>query len=167
MLSVAEVGRLFDEDTRNAIASGLCVTCRAAKLLCGKPRCPILVKYDSMMKTQPLIDDTALDGSSPPGVFVGRFGYPKVFLGPLIAPGQESGRGGYKGARTLRRADSAADLRARPAVVGRCRGGSGVSKIQRAFSGGPFGLGQSRRSAPRCWPVTAVAATIRKELRER
>ena len=86
MLSVAEVGRLFDEDTRNAIASGLCVTCRAAKILCGKPRCPILVKYDSMMKTQPLIDDTALDGSSPPGVFVGRFGYPKVFVGPLIPP---------------------------------------------------------------------------------
>src|SRR2546428_12160665 len=86
MLSVAEVGRLFDEDTRKAIANGLCVSCRAAKLLCGKPRCPILVKYDSMMKTQPLIDDTALDGSSPPGVFVGRFGYPKVFVGPLIPP---------------------------------------------------------------------------------
>src|SRR5438445_8661389 len=86
MLSVAEVGRLFDEDTRKAIANGLCVSCRAAKLLCGKPRCPILVKYDSMMKTQPLIDDTELDGSSPPGVFVGRFGYPKVFVGPLIPP---------------------------------------------------------------------------------
>src|SRR2546428_8068380 len=39
-----------------------------------------------MMKTQPLIDATALDGSSPPGVFVGRFGYPKVFIGPLIPP---------------------------------------------------------------------------------
>src|SRR5213593_4867922 len=86
MLSVGEVRRLFDDDTRQAIASGLCVRCRAAKLLCGKPRCPILVKYDSMMKTQPLIDDTALDGSSPPGVFVGRFGYPKVFVGPLIPP---------------------------------------------------------------------------------
>src|SRR5438093_182861 len=86
MLSVAEVGKLFDDDTRKAIASGLCVRCRAAKLLCGKPRCPILVQYDSMMKTKPLIDDTALDGSSPPGVFVGRFGYPKVFVGPLIPP---------------------------------------------------------------------------------
>src|SRR3989449_7916793 len=86
MLSIAEVGRLFDDGARNAIASGLCVRCRAAKLLCGKPRCPILVQYDSMMKTTPLIDDTALDGSSPPGVFVGRFGYPKVFVGPLIPP---------------------------------------------------------------------------------
>src|SRR2546428_7419557 len=39
-----------------------------------------------MMKTMTLIDVTALDGSSPPGVFVGRFGYPKVFVGPLIPP---------------------------------------------------------------------------------
>src|SRR5436309_3359919 len=86
MLSAMEVGRLFDEETRKAIAGGLCVQCRAAKLLCGKPRCPILVRYDSMMRTQPLINGTELDGASPPGVFVGRFGYPKVFVGPLIPP---------------------------------------------------------------------------------
>ena len=29
---------------------------------------------------------TNLDGSSPPGVFVGRFGYPKVFMGPMVPP---------------------------------------------------------------------------------
>jgi len=28
----------------------------------------------------------AIDGSSPPSVFVGRYGYPKVRLGPMIAP---------------------------------------------------------------------------------
>src|SRR2546428_11954794 len=39
-----------------------------------------------MMKPQPLTDATALDGSTPPGVFVGRFGYPRVFIGPLIPP---------------------------------------------------------------------------------
>ncbi len=27
---------------------------------------------------------TNLDGSSPPGVFVGKYGYPKVFVGPLL-----------------------------------------------------------------------------------
>jgi len=27
---------------------------------------------------------TKLDGSSPPGVFVGKYGYPKVFVGPLL-----------------------------------------------------------------------------------
>ncbi len=64
----------------------LCVSCKAAKMLCGKPRCPILVKLDFMMKTKPLIDSTSLDGSSPPGVFVGRIGWPKVYVGPLIPP---------------------------------------------------------------------------------
>ncbi len=29
---------------------------------------------------------TEMDGSSPPGVFVGRFGYPKVLIGPLLTP---------------------------------------------------------------------------------
>src|SRR3989442_13511977 len=39
-----------------------------------------------MMKTAPMIDRMDLDGSSPPGVFVGRFGYPKVYVGPLVPP---------------------------------------------------------------------------------
>src|SRR2546428_180094 len=81
-----QFGALFDADTRAAIASGLCISCRGAKLLCGKSRCPIMVRWDSMMKTAPMIDRVDLDGSSPPGVFVGRFGYPKVFVGPLVPP---------------------------------------------------------------------------------
>src|SRR2546428_3052934 len=81
-----QFGALFDADTRAAIASGLCISCRGAKLLCGKTRCPILVRWDSMMKTAPMIDRVDMDGSSPPGVFVGRFGYPKVFVGPLVPP---------------------------------------------------------------------------------
>lgn len=27
-----------------------------------------------------------IDGSSPPGIFIGRFGYPNVFVGPLVTP---------------------------------------------------------------------------------
>src|SRR5947199_6674956 len=81
-----DFGALFDADTRAAISSGLCIQCRGAKLLCGKSRCPILVRWDSMMKTAPMIDRFELDGASPPGVFVGRFGYPKVFVGPLVPP---------------------------------------------------------------------------------
>src|SRR5881296_2154806 len=255
MLSVAEVGRLFDDDTRNAIASGLCVRCRAAKLLCGKPRCPILVQYDSMMKTQPLIDDTALEGSSPPGVFVGRFGYPKVFVGPLIPPvhgdtaildrpeawvgrsldeivgfreqlvrgmhrthvldvdgggrvvdltrelalstaatdveagfaRKPRGRlvldedvqpfgpsapikrfdlGSYRVDPKLDRAYTDTDLRAKPAVLDLYREGVPVSKIQRAFSVGAFGLENDRRFVPTRWSITAVDDTIGKDLRE-
>jgi hypothetical protein len=39
-----------------------------------------------MMRTRPLIDSAHLDGSSPPGVFVGRIGWPRVYAGPLIPP---------------------------------------------------------------------------------
>lgn len=68
-----------------AIGDGLCVTCKASKMLCGKPRCPLLVRYNSLMRTAPLWD-SHLSGSSPPGFFVGRFGYPKVNIGPLVPP---------------------------------------------------------------------------------
>src|SRR5438132_7595944 len=82
----AQFAAIFDADTQAAMASGLCIQCRGAKLLCGKTRCPILVRWDFMMKTAPMIDRVEMDGSSPPGVFVGRFGYPKVYVGPLVPP---------------------------------------------------------------------------------
>ena len=64
----------------------LCLRCRSAQLLCGKPVCPILLKYRAFERTLPMVSGTTLDGSTPPGVFVGRFGYPKVALGPLLSP---------------------------------------------------------------------------------
>src|SRR3972149_8353521 len=77
---------LFDDETQRAIASGLCVECRGARPWCGKARCPILVRYDGMMRSAPLVERFDLEGASPPGVFVGRFGYPKVYVGPLVPP---------------------------------------------------------------------------------
>jgi len=64
----------------------LCLRCRSAQLLCGKPVCPILLKYRAFQRTLPMVSGTTMDGSSPPGVFVGRFGYPKVAIGPLLSP---------------------------------------------------------------------------------
>lgn len=64
----------------------MCLRCRSAQMLCGKPVCPILVKYDAFARTMPMLGAKELDGSSPPGLFVGRFGYPKVSLGPLVSP---------------------------------------------------------------------------------
>jgi hypothetical protein len=63
-----------------------CSLCKGSKLLCGKPRCPLMVKFYSQSRTRRLIDALDLAGSSPPGVFVGRFGYPKVDIGPLVPP---------------------------------------------------------------------------------
>lgn len=64
----------------------MCVRCRSAQLLCGKPVCPILVKYHAFEQTLPMVGGHELSGSSPPGVFVGRYGYPKVSFGPLLSP---------------------------------------------------------------------------------
>lgn len=64
----------------------MCLACRGAKLLCGKPRCPIIVKAQSMAKGGPALASSEILGSSPPGVFVGRLGYPKVSIGPMVPP---------------------------------------------------------------------------------
>jgi len=64
----------------------MCLRCRSAQLLCGKPVCPILVKYRAFEKTLPMVNGLDLEGTSPPAVFVGRFGYPKVSVGPLLSP---------------------------------------------------------------------------------
>ncbi len=63
-----------------------CILCRGTKLLCGKDRCPIMVKFYAQSRIAPKLDVLEMEGASPPGVFVGRIGYPKVFVGPLIPP---------------------------------------------------------------------------------
>jgi len=64
----------------------MCLACRGAKLLCGKPRCPIIVKAQSLARQGPAVGTNEIFGSSPPGVFVGRLGFPKVSIGPMVPP---------------------------------------------------------------------------------
>ncbi len=68
----------------------ICVRCRGTKMLCGKSACPILVKYFADNKVKKITSTQEMDGLSPPGVFIGRYGYPKVDIGPFIAPGEEN-----------------------------------------------------------------------------
>ncbi|MEM0449934.1 MAG: Nre family DNA repair protein [Methanomassiliicoccales archaeon] len=63
-----------------------CSLCKGSKNLCGKALCPLMVKFYSHLSIKSLIDTVELSGSSPPGVFVGRHGYPKVDVGPLVPP---------------------------------------------------------------------------------
>ena len=63
-----------------------CLICKGGKLLCGKTSCPLLTRLYSYLKVRPLFDRRELDGASPPSVFVGRAGYPKVYAGPLVPP---------------------------------------------------------------------------------
>jgi len=69
--------------------SSLCVLCKGSRLLCGKTRCPIMVKVNTFLKSVPLMASQDIAGMSPPSVFIGRIGYPQVYIGPLVPPIQE------------------------------------------------------------------------------
>ena len=56
------------------------------------------------------------------------------------------------------------DLKSKDAILDIYRGGVRVSKIQRAFSVGAFGVKKYRRFVPTRWSITAVDSTIGKEL---
>jgi hypothetical protein len=64
----------------------LCLVCRGSRMLCGKPRCPAILKLYSLLKAESAVNSDRMFGSSPPGVFVGRIGYPYVYAGPLVPP---------------------------------------------------------------------------------
>src|SRR6266436_10300068 len=63
-----------------------CPMCKRVQRLSGEERCAIHVKASTLAAHHKEFDTTQISGSSPPGVFVGRFGYPKVFVGPMFLP---------------------------------------------------------------------------------
>jgi len=67
-------------------SSSLCLLCKGGRMLCGKIRCPIVAKAQSMAKCGRFITSENIQGSTPPGVFVGRIGYPKIYIGPMVPP---------------------------------------------------------------------------------
>ena len=69
--------------------SSLCVVCKGSRFLCGKTRCPLMVKVNFFLKSVPLLASEDVAGFSPPSVFIGRIGYPHVYAGPLVPPVDE------------------------------------------------------------------------------
>ncbi|MGQ9638861.1 MAG: Nre family DNA repair protein [Candidatus Bathyarchaeia archaeon] len=65
---------------------GICLQCRGGKALCGKARCPVIAKVESLVKHQNLICKESIEGATPPAIFIGRVGYPKVYIGPMVPP---------------------------------------------------------------------------------
>ena len=66
--------------------SRLCAICKGRKLLCGRPTCPILERFRVAQTVERRLNKRHLFGSSPPSIFVGEHGYPKVRIGPLVPP---------------------------------------------------------------------------------
>src|SRR5437879_13833102 len=62
----------------------LCPMCRRVRRLSAEKKCAIHVKADSLAAHHPEFDLKSIAGSSPPGVFVGRFGYPNVYVGHMV-----------------------------------------------------------------------------------
>ena len=67
-------------------SSSLCLLCKGGRMLCGKLRCPLVAKAQSLARSSLQITSPRIQGSTPPGVFVGRIGYPKVYIGPMVPP---------------------------------------------------------------------------------
>ena len=69
-----------------------CLRCKGGKLLCGLTYCPIILRSKALIPLRKAIPKLKNDfyGPSPPGIFIGRFGYPKVRIGPMAAIGSES-----------------------------------------------------------------------------
>ncbi|MGQ9624136.1 MAG: Nre family DNA repair protein [Candidatus Bathycorpusculaceae bacterium] len=235
---------------------GLCVACKGSRFLCGKTRCPIIVRANYFLKSVPLMQTKDIAGASPPSVFVGRIGYPYVYTGPLVPPVQEDtslydlpeywfgkpideivgfrsllirgkhrvhvqkfeevGKiidktrelafavnpvdvelilkkkprgflllddevqpfgpsapirdlrvGNARWDHQIEKAYGDTDLKAAEAVLELYNKGVLVTKIQRAFSVGAFGLEKNRRFVPTRWSITAVDSTISKALMEK
>jgi hypothetical protein len=239
-----------------ASRSGLCVVCKGSRFLCGKTRCPVIVRANYFLKSIPLMQSEEIAGASPPSVFVGRIGYPYVYAGPLVPPVQEDTslydlpefwfgksideivgfrsmliRGKHRvhvqkfdeAGKIIERTRELAlavkpvdvelllkkkprgliilddevqpfgpsapiqdlrvgnahwdhqiekayydtDLKAAEAVLELYQKGVWVTKIQRAFSVGAFGLERNRRFVPTRWSITAVDSIISKALMEK
>ncbi len=258
---ISDVGTALDlnynpTDLKIRVPKGsLCIACRGARMLCGKLRCPIIVKLYSYLKTKPLIETTKLEGSSPPSVFVGRIDYPYVHAGPLVPPilgdtslfdmpelwiarpideivdfrlkmirgkfrvnvkkPESSGKlmdlsrelalsalpvdtevelekkpgknfildgeiqpmgpsaplkdMNIKSVKTDHRIEKAyedSDLKAADAVLELFKNRVPVSRIQRAFSAGVFGVRDQRRLVPTRWSITAVDSILSKTIRD-
>ncbi len=67
------------------IDARLCAVCRG-KGLCGLSYCPLLARRMALVKLRRVHGSREVYGSSPPSVFVGRYGYPYVSLGPSLPP---------------------------------------------------------------------------------
>ncbi len=64
----------------------MCLLCKGGRNLCGKGRCEVL---DNARRVMPSLEfkSNHIFGDSPPSVFVGRYGYPKVNAGPMLPSG--------------------------------------------------------------------------------
>ncbi len=62
----------------------LCIKCRGSKMLCGLTYCPVNITNN--IKRVYSFPGNNISGSSPPSLFVGKYGYPKIGVYPALPP---------------------------------------------------------------------------------
>jgi len=144
-----------------SIPAELCVRCKGGKLLCGLARCPIL---DSVREQLPQvrIRGKELQGSSPPSLFVGRYGYPAVRTGPMLPPMHVPEAAKLDDPRAWLHSASMTDIVAMRASLVR---GSHVLRVDRPQVRDPV-LEAAQLLAMAEKPAD-VAVVLRKEMQER
>ncbi|MFH1820966.1 MAG: Nre family DNA repair protein [Methanobacteriota archaeon] len=81
-----ELSTFREVQVRSTPSSSMCLLCKGGRMLCGKLSCPIIARAQSLARSNLRITSPHIRGSTPPGVFVGRIGYPKVYIGPMVPP---------------------------------------------------------------------------------
>jgi hypothetical protein len=68
-----------------------CEICKGNRLVCvqNSSRCPIFLRAKSLVDIEKVVGKTEFFGPSPPGVFLGSYGYPNLLAGPLVPVLQE------------------------------------------------------------------------------
>ena len=63
-----------------------CPVCHGLSSLCKEEYCPYLAKLKAYRSAARVQESDRVFGASPPSVFVGEYGYPRVLAGPLVPP---------------------------------------------------------------------------------
>ena len=68
-----------------------CEICKGNRLACvqNSSRCPVFLRAKSLVDIEKVVGKTEFFGPSPPGVFLGSYGYPSLLAGPLVPVLQE------------------------------------------------------------------------------
>jgi hypothetical protein len=75
-----------DARTQASYNERVCSKCMGHRALCGVSPCPLLMRAKALAQIDNAFTGKELVGASPPSVFVGTAGYPKVLAGPLVPP---------------------------------------------------------------------------------
>ena len=81
-----QVNPVFQNLTLEETPNTMCVQCKGKDLACGKTHCPIISKLSVYKQISSDLQTDHIFGASPPGVFIGRYGYPRISIGPMVPP---------------------------------------------------------------------------------